>query len=83
MKLLYALFFLSFIVAKSQTQLINHGSYSIAVVCKDGIIVGVDSRASFTKKSDTFKLEKNPLAYYDSVNKIFCFRKFCYKLDRV
>jgi len=62
-----------------KSQLISHGSYSITAVSKDGIILGVDSRAGWNAKhtSDlTDTINKNPLGYYDYVEKIFCFDNF-------
>jgi hypothetical protein len=44
------------------------GSFVIAVICKDGIIMASDSRANIFDKSDLYH---KPIAYYDLIQKIF------------
>lgn len=44
------------------------GSFVIAAICKDGIIIASDSRANIFDKTD--KLQK-PIAYFDTIQKVF------------
>lgn len=44
------------------------GSFVIAAICKDGIILASDSRANIFDKTDT---SQRPIAYYDTIQKVF------------
>lgn len=44
------------------------GSFVIAAICRDGIILASESRANFFDKTDD---EQQPIAYYDGIQKIF------------
>ncbi len=44
------------------------GSFVIAAICKDGIILASESRANIFDKTDE---NQEPLAYYDGIQKIF------------
>ena len=81
MKSIILSIFLIFINYECNSQLINHGSYSIAAFCSDGIVIGVDSRASWdtirnSNPNLSNKINKTPLAYNDYVNKITTLNNF-------
>lgn len=44
------------------------GSFVIAAICKDGIILASDSRANIFDKKNS---EQTPIAYFDSIQKVF------------
>ena len=52
----------------SQAKIGIHGSYIIAAIGKDGIILAGDSRANIYNTDDK---NQSPIAYFDSVQKIF------------
>ena len=83
-KIVSLLFALTFLInLSSMGQLISGGSYSITAICKDGIVLGVDSRAAFSVNTNDKEIDRNPLAYYDFVDKIFCFDNFILSLITV
>lgn len=52
---------------KAFTQLNLKGTYSIAAICKDGVLLASDSRGAFLR-ADT------SIAYFDSIQKVFIVR---------
>ena len=48
----------------------SHGTYQIAAICKDGIVIGTDTRTAITNKN----LEI--MAFYDTVQKIYPFEDY-------
>jgi len=47
-----------------------HGTYQIAAICKDGIVVGTDTRCSIDDGN------RHIMCYYDSVQKVFPFKNY-------
>lgn len=47
-----------------------HGTYQIAAICKDGIVVATDTRCSIDDGN------KHIMCYYDSVQKVFPFKNY-------
>ena len=45
-----------------------HGSFVIAAICRDGIIVASESRGNIF---DTRDKDRKPMAYYDVIQKVF------------
>jgi len=58
-----------------KSQLLSTGSYSIAAICKDGIVIGADTRGAsyYQAKGIIFK---EPLAYYDTIQKVFIVKNY-------
>jgi 20S proteasome alpha/beta subunit len=53
-------------------QIHSHGSYWIGAICKDGIVIGADTRQHITYPNNP----DSTLAYYDTVQKVFAINNF-------
>jgi 20S proteasome alpha/beta subunit len=71
MRYLYSIY-LIFSFYAGNAQLNTEGSFCIVASCKDGIIIGADTRNSITPENNN----KEILAYFDTVIKIFPLNKF-------
>jgi hypothetical protein len=62
-------------LGKSSLSQVWKGTFFIVAVCKDGIVIGVDSRVSFTmnRQDSVYKI---PEAYFDPIQKVFAIRDF-------
>src|SRR6266498_67446 len=58
-----------------KSQLLSKGSYSIAAICRDGIVIAADTRGASYYQENGIK-EKEPLAYYDTIQKVFIVKKY-------
>lgn len=61
----------------AKTQLIFHGSYFIAAICPDGILIGTDSRQSL---GSPFSTAPQFVAFYDTSQKIYPMGKYAMAL---
>lgn len=59
----------------SHSQLNISGSFSIVAICKDGILIGADTRMSFSV-GDHSPSQSEVLAYRDTIQKIFIIQNF-------
>lgn len=69
MKYLLTSLLFVFVIFKSYPQIKMAGSYAITAICKDGIVMGADTRGTFLLKNTD-----SVLAYYDTIPKIFVIR---------
>jgi hypothetical protein len=53
------------------SRLLLKGSFVIAAICRDGIVLASESRANIFDKTDR---EQKPIAYYDGIQKLFPIR---------
>src|SRR6476469_5192263 len=69
---LFSIIFTCSVYSQKSEELFLHGSFGIVAVCKDGIILGADSRSSiYLNDKDT-----TPLGYYDGNQKIYILKNF-------
>lgn len=60
----------------SEAQISSRGSFYIAAVCKDGIVIGADTRGCFYL-TDTSG-NKKPLAYYEPIQKVYEMNQYAF-----
>jgi len=65
-KIILSVLLFSFITSYSQTNI--KGSYFIAAICKDGIVIGADTRGAVLDSLS------RPYGYFDSVQKVFALK---------
>ncbi len=70
-----SLFVSTLCLLKCKAQLLFKGSYSIAAICRDGIVIAADTRGTSYYQENGIK-EKEPLAYYDTIQKVFIIKKY-------
>src|ERR1041384_2669739 len=56
---------LAAVVISQNLKLSSHGSFAMAIICRDGLIVAADSRGTLSDSNG------RKLAYYDAVAKVF------------
>ncbi len=54
----------------------GHGTYVIAAVCKNGILIGADTRCSYKLYEVNHLIPDEHLAYFDTIQKIFPLKRF-------
>ena len=60
----------------SQNNIIIKGTYWIGAICKDGIVIGSDTRGNILTNNK--ELKDTAIAYYDTCQKVFEFKNFAY-----
>ena len=54
----------------TKAQFVFHGSYFVAAICRDGIVIGADTRQSISKAFSS-DIENEVVAFYDTSQKIY------------
>jgi 20S proteasome alpha/beta subunit len=69
-----------FYTTMTNSQIVSKGSFSIGAICKDGIVIGADTRGGFglPKANGVPDFDKEPQCYYDTIQKVFAIKNFIF-----